>query len=78
MVSEGILKGTSAAFALHLWPTLPSGEFHTKPGTIMSASGFFDVKVTGRGGHAAMPHNTADPIVAGAAMISSLQTLVSR
>lgn len=78
MISEGILKGVDVAFAQHVWPTSPAGVLMVKEGTIMAASQKFIVKVTGKGGHAALPHNTKDPVVAGSAMISALQTLVSR
>ncbi|KAF5827966.1 hypothetical protein DUNSADRAFT_18450 [Dunaliella salina] len=78
IVNQGALDGVDAAFALHIWPLLPSGTLATKPGTIMAGALSFHIKVIGRGGHAAMPHLNADPIVAASAIISSAQTLVSR
>ena len=78
MVQEGALSGAKAAFAMHVWPTLPSGLVATCPGAIMAGTIQFDIKVRGRGGHAAMPHLTTDPVVAAAALVGALQTLVSR
>ena len=56
----------------------PIGEFYTTPGPIMAAVDTFDVILTGRGGHAAMPHDTRDPIVAACGIVQALQTIVSR
>ncbi|GIL52966.1 hypothetical protein Vafri_8697, partial [Volvox africanus] len=78
MIRAGALEDTEAAFAMHVMPHLPSGSVHTRPGTIMAGALSFRVTVTGRGGHAAMPHLNVDPVVAAAGLISSLQTVVSR
>eukprot|EP00891_Asterochloris_glomerata_P003084 jgi/Astpho2/3084/e_gw1.00051.95.1_t len=78
LVKEGHLKGVKGVFGFHLWPTLPTGTIHTKKGTIMASACQFDLTIKGRGGHAAMPHNNIDPVVAGAAIVTALQTLVSR
>lgn len=78
MVEEGALDGLSAVFALHLWPDLPLGTVATKPGPIMAAADGFELRVRGRGGHGAMPHETVDPVVISAQIVSALQTLVSR
>ena len=78
MVAEGALEGVDAAFGLHLWPALPTGTIGTRHGTIMAGSIQFKVKITGAGGHGAMPHVTRDPVVAAASTVSALQTLVSR
>ncbi|MFC7704928.1 M20 aminoacylase family protein [Plastorhodobacter daqingensis] len=80
MVREGVLDrfGITQVFALHTSPNTPAGHFVTTPGPIMAAVDTAWVHVTGRGGHGAMPHETADPIVAALAMISAVQTIVSR
>ena len=65
----------SAVFGLHNWPTLPSGKIAGRSGTIMGAAMQFLVTVTGRGGHAAIPHNNVDPVVAAAQIITSLQVI---
>jgi IAA-amino acid hydrolase len=78
MVKEGALKGVSAAFGLHVAPFLKSKTVATRKGTIMAGSAQFEVTIKGRGGHAAMPHLTTDPVVAAAAAVTAMQTLVSR
>jgi hippurate hydrolase len=59
-------------------PGFPTGQFAVKPGAIMAAVDVAHVVITGVGGHSAMPHLAVDPIVAGAAIVSALQTIVSR
>lgn len=63
---------------MHVWPTLPSGTVASRAGTIMAGAIQFEATVRGRGGHAAMPHLTADPVVAAAAGVGALQALVAR
>lgn len=65
-------------FGMHNMPHLPVGEFYWRNGNIMAAANFFEIKITGLGVHAAQPHHGIDPIVAGASLVSSLQTIVSR
>jgi amidohydrolase len=81
MVEEGVLSmdpPVQAAFGMHVWPALPSGTIGGRPGSLLAASDMFEIVVTGVGGHAAMPHQTTDPVPAVAAMTLSLQTLVAR
>ncbi len=80
MIEDGVLdfSGAGSAFALHLWTPYPSGTLHVRPGPIMAAQDEFLATVTGRGGHGAQPHLAADPVVAAAAGIVALQTIVSR
>ena len=66
------------AFAFHLWPGLPAGQLGGCAGVQLAAADYFDVTISGVGGHAAMPHLAVDPVVAAAAAVGSLQTLVSR
>jgi hypothetical protein len=66
MVKEGALEGVSAAFGMHVLPTLPSGQVSSRSGTIMAGSSVFEARILGQGGHAAMPHLTLDPVVAAA------------
>ncbi|CAL6410241.1 unnamed protein product [Bathycoccus prasinos] len=70
----------STAFALHNWPyaETPSGSFGTRGGTIMAGAGTFEITVTGRGGHAAVPHKNVDAVVCGAKIVTDVQTIVSR
>ncbi|MFV2002873.1 MAG: M20 aminoacylase family protein, partial [Paracoccaceae bacterium] len=80
MVREGVLKRfeIKQIFALHNAPGLPPGQFHTATGPIMAAVDTFKITLTGQGGHAALPHLTKDPVVAAAALVMSIQTIVSR
>lgn len=65
-------------FAQHVWPKLATGRFGVKPGVIMAASDKFTVAITGKGGHAGMPHQGADAIVAASQIVAAAQTIVSR
>lgn len=78
MIQAGVLEGVDYALGLHMWSDLPFGHVAATPGPVMAAADTFQVKIHGKGGHAAYPHESADPIVAAAALITALQTLVSR
>ena len=80
MVEDGLFDRfpVDAVFGLHNWPGLPVGEFGVMPGPMMASSDEFEIQITGRGGHAAMPHQTIDPIVVGSQVVQSLQAIVSR
>ena len=81
MLQAGLLEQApkiERVFALHVWPGQPAGTIATMPGTIMAAAGFFNAKLIGHGGHAAMPHTTTDPFTCVASALSGLQTVVSR
>lgn len=85
--AEGMLDGSAGGglgsrvgriFGLHGWPSLKLGTVRTKPGPLMASTDEFLITVKGKGGHAARPHLTRDPIVAASAIVMSLQTIVSR
>ena len=78
MVAEGALEGVQEVYALHNWPGYPHGEVRVRAGAMMAATAEFDVKITGVGGHGSQPQLCRDPIVAGAALVSALQTVVAR
>lgn len=80
MIEQGVLEDphVDAVFGLHLAQSLPVGTVSAPDGPTMSGGQFFSCKVQGRGGHGAMPHLAADPIVAACAMITQLQTIISR
>ena len=67
-----------ACFGMHNWPSIEIGKAVCREGALMAALRNFDVVVHGAGGHGSMPHLNVDPIVCAAAMIQSLQTVVSR
>jgi hippurate hydrolase len=80
MVAEGLFERfpVDAVFGMHNWPSLPAGQFAVRPGPFMAAFDVFEITITGRGTHAAMPHLGADPIVAASQVVSALQTIASR
>lgn len=78
MLEEGALEGVSRVFGLHVWPGLPSGSIGGRAGVILAAGDFFELQIVGRGAHGAMPHQGVDPVAAAAAVVQSLQTIVSR
>jgi hippurate hydrolase len=80
MLREGVIErfGIGEVYALHNAPGTPVGEFYTTPGPIMAAVDEFTIRVTGRGGHGAMPHETRDPVVAACGIVQAIQTIVSR
>lgn len=80
MVEEGVLNNPRPDYTLglHLWNELPYGTVVTTPGPLMAASGQFQITIRGRGGHAAAPHATQDPIAAAAQVITAIQTIASR
>jgi amidohydrolase len=80
MVKDGMMERFDIAkvFGMHNMPGLPVGQFAIRPGPIMAATAEFTITVKGRGGHAAMPHGTIDPIVITSQLVGALQTIASR
>ena len=80
MVEEGLFDRfpCDEVYGMHNWPKLPAGEVAVVPGPIMAAADVFNVTVTAKGGHAAMPHLCNDPVVIAAQMVTAFQTLISR
>ena len=72
------MDGVDAIVMLHGWPHLPAGQIGVRNGAAMASADTFSLTIHGKGGHAAYPQNTVDPIVVGAEIIRALQTLVSR
>ncbi len=80
MIKAGLLKNpkVDVAMALHMWNELPVGKIGVREGPVFAAVDEFTLEVIGRGGHGAAPHQTIDPIVVAANVVTSLQTVVSR
>ena len=80
MVEEGLFQRfpMDMVFGLHNWPGLPAGSFGVTEGPVMAGTDRFEIEITGRGGHAAMPHQAVDVVLAGSALVQALQSLVSR
>ncbi len=80
MVEEGLFERfpVEAVYGMHNWPGMAAGHFGVHAGPVMAGSDEFEISIHGRGGHAAMPHQAVDPVAAGAALVQTLQTVVSR
>lgn len=78
MIEAGCLDGVDAIFGTHLWALTPAGTVEYRVGPVMAAADWFEIKIQGRGGHGASPHQTKDSIVIGAQLITNLQQIVSR
>jgi amidohydrolase len=79
MINDGLLDPLpDAAFALHIMPNSPHGRIAGKPGAMLAAADQFDITINGRGGHASLPHDTADPVPAAAAIVTAIQAMVTR
>ncbi|MEI7564482.1 MAG: M20 aminoacylase family protein [Polynucleobacter sp.] len=80
MIKDGLFKQfpCDAVFGLHNWPGIPVGDFGVTVGPMMASSNAFKITVKGRGGHAALPHNSADPVIAGVNVVQALQSIITR
>ncbi|MDW3223408.1 MAG: M20 aminoacylase family protein [Paracoccaceae bacterium] len=80
MIEDGLFNDhpVDEVYALHNWSGLAAGNFSVRPGAQMAGFDTFDIAVSGRGGHAAMPHECTDSIVAAGQLIGALQSIVSR
>jgi amidohydrolase len=80
MVQAGLFDTFPAdeVYALHNWPDLPAGTLASRPGPIMAAADKFEIVLTGGGGHAALPHQTPDAILAASQLVGQLNTIVAR
>ncbi|MEZ5871233.1 MAG: M20 aminoacylase family protein [Nitratireductor sp.] len=80
MVDDGMMDrfGIDEVYGLHNMPGIAVGDFAIRPGPIMAATDEFDIVITGKGSHAAMPHQSVDPITIAAQCVMAMQTIVSR
>jgi hippurate hydrolase len=78
MIDEGALDGVAFIFGGHLDGAYAVGEIVVHGGAVNASTDEFTIELTGPGGHAARPHETVDPIVAGSLLVSALQTVVAR
>ncbi|BCH10791.1 amidohydrolase [Mesorhizobium sp. 131-3-5] len=80
MLDDGLMQRFPFAeiFGLHNMPGLPVGHFETRAGPVMSAEDNFEIVLKGLGGHAARPHSGNETLVAACALVTNLQTIVSR
>ena len=80
MLADGLLERfpADAFYGLHNHPGLAAGHLHTRPGPIMASEDDFEIRITGRGGHASRPQMVVDPLVVAAEIVLALQTIVAR
>jgi amidohydrolase len=80
MMREGVLDAphVDMSLSMHLWNERPLGWLGIAGGPVMAGAEIFTIKITGKGGHGAIPQQTVDPIVAAAQIVNALQTIVSR
>src|SRR5215510_1196179 len=80
MVQDGMMErfGIEEVYGMHNYPGLPIGEFAIRPGPMMAAADRLRIEIEGKGGHAARPHFSVDPVLVGAQIINQVQSIVSR
>jgi hippurate hydrolase len=80
MIKDGIFKKfpMEAVFGMHNWPGMKVGQFAIKNGPCFASSNEFKITIRGKGGHAALPHNTVDPVPVACQVVQGLQTIISR
>ncbi len=80
MIADGVLDNPApdVSLGLHLWNNLPVGQVALTSGPMMAGADTFSISIRGRGGHGASPHETRDPLLAAATVVTALQSVVSR
>jgi amidohydrolase len=78
MVKVGVMQGVDGVIGLHLMSTYAFGRVGVRAGAVFASADKLVLRVNGKGGHGAMPHEAVDPIIIAASIITALQTLISR
>jgi hippurate hydrolase len=81
MLDEGLIEAhgpVDRAFAIHISPTLPTGMIACRAGTLLASADEFQLTITGRGGHASMPHDATDPVPVACEIVTALQAMITR
>ncbi|MFO7714424.1 M20 family metallopeptidase [Desulfosarcina sp.] len=80
MIEAGVMENPHVDYALgcHIWPTIPEGTIGIRAGALLAAMFRFDLTITGKGGHGAMPHLCVDALDTGCQVVAALQRIVSR
>jgi hippurate hydrolase len=80
MIRDGLFEKfpMEAIFGAHNWPGMQVGQFAIKSGPCFASSNEFKITIHGKGGHAAMPHNSVDPVPVACQMVQAFQTIISR
>ncbi|WP_102108197.1 M20 aminoacylase family protein [Oceaniglobus roseus] len=80
MVNDGMMEkfGIQEVYGMHNWPGRPVGSFAIRPGAFFAAADHFEIVIEGKGGHAAKPHETHDPVVAASHVVIAAQSIAAR
>jgi amidohydrolase len=80
MIKDGLFEKfpMEAVFGVHNWPGMPVGSFAASSGPVMASSNEFHIVIQGKGGHAALPHNSIDPVPVACQMVQAFQTIITR
>lgn len=78
MIEDGALDGVDVIYGIHLWSQFPTGTAWSRSGAMIAAPDELSIDITGKGGHAALPHRTVDSVVVASHLIVNLQSIVSR
>jgi len=78
MIENGALDGVDGCFGIHVWSNVPAGQVALAPGPRMAAADQFSIDIKGKGGHASAPHQCVDAAVVTSAIVTNLQSIVSR
>lgn len=78
LIAAGVMEGVDFVYGCHLWTPLEYGKVAAVPGNWMAAADFFEITVSGRGGHAGLPHTAVDTVACAAELVGALQHIVSR
>ena len=78
MIDAGVMDGVDFIIGAHLWSPIEVGKVFTVSGPLMAAADIFHIKICGKGGHSALPHNTIDSLAVGMQVVNNLQHIVSR
>ncbi|SNS73322.1 M20 aminoacylase family protein [Tropicimonas sediminicola] len=80
MCNDGLMErfGIQEVYGMHNWPGQPAGSFAIRPGPFFASADHFEIVLTGRGGHAAKPHETVDAVVMASHMVVAFQSIVAR
>ena len=77
-MADGVLEDVDEIYGIHVFPLYGVSEYATCVGPMLAQSDTFRITLTGKGGHAAFPHLTVDPIVIGAQFVTAVQSIVAR
>ena len=78
MIKEGAMDNVDSVFGIHLWSNIDAGKISVEAGPRMASADWFNIKVTGKGGHGSAPHECVDALVVASSIVTNLQNIVSR